>query len=79
MNHLARRRKLELIDMDGTLIDEVILIACSQNKTEAKGSHFISDGYYLTNIDSMEKLARLKAKKRYNGLLYELRKTNYRE
>jgi len=79
MNHLAQKRKLELIAVDGTLIDEVILIANSQNKTEAKGSHFLSDGYYLANIDLMEKMARLKAKKQYRGTKYELRKTDYKK
>ena len=68
-------KKLELITIDEKILDQAILTSHGKGKVQVSDSNFINSGYYLTSLENMEGMARLMAKKKYNGRAFEIKTT----
>jgi len=71
-------KKLELIAIDGSLLDYVILKQ-ENNLVKTQGGCFFPEGNYLMNLNKVKSLIRLKAKLKYNGKIFETKISDYKE
>jgi len=65
--------KLEIINGNGKVLEELILTPITIGKTKLEGD-FLSNGTYLMNINKLKGIIRLKAKLKY-GKGFELKYT----
>ena len=61
--------KLELIAVDESVLDYVILIS-QKEKTIAREGNFIKSGIYSKNIENFVNLVKLQAKLKYNKIVF---------
>jgi len=69
--------KLELITIDESVLDYVILIP-QKEKTIAQEGNFIKSGIYSKNIKNFMNLIKLKAQLKYRKTIYRTKISNYK-
>lgn len=69
-------KKLTLVDRVGNKFDHVILQPKGK-VVESQEGCFFPEGYYAMNMLEVERLAKLKAKSKYNGRVFRIDSEDY--